>query len=65
MVELDGALRRPRTEVAKLKEQGDEDILVNGSAQLVDALARHDLVEVDLRKTGEVVILTLRRTEKG
>jgi dihydrofolate reductase len=76
-------------EVAKLKQEGDGDILVNGSAQLVDALARHGLVDeyrlmvfpvvlgagkrlfadgadrtplrvVDLRQTGEVVILTLR-----
>jgi dihydrofolate reductase len=82
-------------EVAKLKQDGDGDVLVNGSAQLVDALARHDLVDeyrlmvfpvvlgagkrlfadgadriplqvVDLRQTGEVVILTLRRAaEKG
>jgi dihydrofolate reductase len=77
-------------EVTKLKQDGDGDVLVNGSAQLVDALARHDLVDeyrlmvfpvvlgagkrlfsdaadrtplriVDLRQTGEVVILTLRR----
>ena len=82
-------------EVAKLKQDGDGDVLVNGSAQLVDALARLDLVDeyrlrvfpvvlgagkrlfadagervplevVDLRQTGEVVILTLRRAaEKG
>ena len=82
-------------EVTKLKQDGDGDVLVNGSAQLVDALARHDLVDeyrlmvfpvmlgagkrlfadsadrtplqvVDLRQTGEVVILTLRRAaEKG
>jgi dihydrofolate reductase len=81
-------------EVAQLKERHDGDILVNGSAQLVDALARHDLVDeyrlmvfpvvlgagkrlfaegleriplqvVDLRQTGEVVILTLRRAEEG
>ena len=32
-------------EVGKLKQEGDGDILVNGSAQLVDALARHDLVD--------------------
>jgi dihydrofolate reductase len=80
-------------EVAKLKQEGDGDILVNGSAQLVDALAQHDLVDeyrlmvfpvvlgtgkrlfadgaeriplqvVDLRQTGEVVILTLRRAEE-
>jgi dihydrofolate reductase len=82
-------------EVTKLKQEGDSDILVNGSAQLVDALARQDLVDeyrlmvfpvvlgsgkrlfaeaadriplrvVDLRQTGEVVILTLRRAaEEG
>ena len=80
-------------EIAKLKEQHDRDILVNGSAQLVDALAKADLVDeyrlmvfpvvlgagkrlfadgadriplqvVDLRQTGEVVILTLRRAEE-
>src|ERR671930_905774 len=32
-------------EVARLKERHEGDILVNGSAQLVDALARHDLVD--------------------
>jgi len=32
-------------EVSKLKQQADEDILVNGSAQLVDALTEHDLVD--------------------
>jgi dihydrofolate reductase len=81
-------------EVTKLKQEGDGDVLVNGSAQLVDALARHDLVDeyrlmvfpvvlgagkrlfsdaadrtplrvVDLRQTGEVVILTLRRASEA
>jgi dihydrofolate reductase len=80
--------------VGRLKEQHEKDILVNGSAQLVDELARRDLVDeyrlmvfpvvlgagkrlfadgleriplqvVGLRKTGEVVILTLRRAEEG
>jgi dihydrofolate reductase len=81
-------------EVGRLKERHESDILVNGSAQLVDALARLDLVDeyrlmvfpvllgagkrlfgdgleriplqvADLLQTGEVVILTLRRAEKG
>jgi dihydrofolate reductase len=33
------------TEVAKLKEQHDRDIVVHGSAQLVQALLEHDLVD--------------------
>jgi dihydrofolate reductase len=32
-------------EVAKLKERGEGDILVNGSAKLVGALMEHDLVD--------------------
>jgi dihydrofolate reductase len=32
-------------EVAKLKEQTGGDILVNGSAQLVDTLMQHDLID--------------------
>ena len=32
-------------EVARLRERFDGDVLVNGSAQLVNALARHDLVD--------------------
>jgi dihydrofolate reductase len=35
----------PMEEVAKLKESGDGPILVNGSAQLVHALAEADLVD--------------------
>lgn len=32
-------------EVAKLKQQGDQDILVAGSAKLVETLRQHDLVD--------------------
>jgi dihydrofolate reductase len=33
------------TEVVELKDRHDKDVLVNGSAMLVDALAEHDLVD--------------------
>jgi dihydrofolate reductase len=32
-------------EVRKLKDEGDEELLVNGSAQLVQTLVEHDLVD--------------------
>ena len=43
--QLDGARRRPGPEVSRLKQELDGDIVVHGSAQLVQALVEQGLVD--------------------
>ena len=56
MEQHDGAERRPRRGVGKLKREHDGDIVVHGSATLVQTLIEHDLVD-ELRLMVYPVVL--------
>ena len=65
--QLDGDQGRPAEEVSKLKRELDGDILVAGSATLVQALVKRDLVDEYRLMVFPVVLGTGRRlfTEGG
>jgi len=59
--QLDHPRRRPRQEVAELKEQIEGIILVAGSAQLVRTLVEHDLMDEHRLMVFPVILGTGKR----